>query len=273
MISPIAADGTVSVAWRAFPADGQPVHRAAGSATRTGRATQFGAPGAVAPADPSRLTADDGSVVKVGPDVRAFCKAVCAAPKRFSWKDGTQLIAVHAAAFPLGDGTDASWHVARLANGTFTHLVLATNTLSGPVWTYYPGVIAFHAASAGDYAGRGAGQFLVPLGLAPKTDPRVHIRTATSFDAAKHPTLLLTTYCESTCRLAASTRDARGGRTYSARSAGVTEPFTGSISTRFPTSAKTLRTRITATDSRGRKTRLTVTLRRAAEGQWKIAKR
>jgi hypothetical protein len=231
-VSPIAGDGTVTVAWSGGLVP-------PGQATRLGRATAFGAatPPVPRPApDPRVLEVDGSRSVRLAADVRALCP--CAA-YLFTW-GGVRRLALR----PNGHG----WYVARPgAGGAFTRPRLATrDAFSFPVWSARPGVLDF-TREPEDHGG--------VLSLVPTTRPKLRPKVYLSTSVSVKNTLTIVAWCRATCRLTA--RIAGHARTVDAES--LERPSSLKLPAPHGTTARIV---LTARDYRGRTTRLVRTLRR-----------
>ncbi len=294
-LSPVSADGTVTVDWPVRAAGGGPDRQL--SATRTGRAPVFGPVGAppppakgtvrglsrfdlaaVPPGRSSVTTYANGSQpVRVGAGILRLCRAGpwgCSEPQLTTWAQGPPALAFNVLGCPLcGAGDYETWWVARArADGTFADPVRVTRAPDTPVGTSRPGVLAFPRADPGT-----GDLLLLPFGGVPAPPPP---HPALLHGAGAHKgRLTVTARCRDACRLDVTVRVLHGRRPGPAHPARVDlrgfggpanrsgsvealEPAWLSVASALTGSSRRLVVVVTARDAEGRTAQTTRTLRR-----------
>lgn len=270
-ISPIAADGTVAVAWGPEYEDGTGAR-----VTRAGRAASFGAPAAapyVAPVGLTRanqtILADDGSPITIS--VRLARNCPCLRPHVFIWPTGARVLA-----FSVLNG---DWYVAAAgAGGVFYHSVRATtNEASLPVRRARPGEIGFARFDTNTDHGlfrQRSRLVVVPFGTRvarSRRAPRLAFGTFARLNRARH--LLIPVYCDRACGMHGSSgragrlpiTDARGTRIDASL-----EPFTVAyLRVRVPAGRTKVRVSAGAADDAGHRSNARATfVRGQRSGLW-----
>ncbi len=279
-VSPIAADGSVAVAWGPEYGEGP-----GGGAIRTGRAARFGAPveqhyGA---GDPlltqtnHTVRADDGTPITISVRLARLCP--CIRPQVFRWGGGTRVLAFQtygsAHAYELGN-----WYVATSdRTGAFTDPRLATrNASSLPVRRATPGEVGFARFDTNtDYNLFRPRSRLVVVPFGPKVArsrraPRIGFGTYANASSLR---LLVPVHCDRVCTVRGSSGTRRLGVTNSQgrRVTARLEPFTiGYLRLPLRRGLRSTTVRFTATDDAGHaSTAQTTFLRGRRAGLWCIA--
>jgi hypothetical protein len=237
-LSPVAADGSVTLGW-AEPTAYWPGHLIAVRPPR-------GAFGPPQPGPPdSNAVADPGTAtVRLSAQINRLCNTPdggCTGFKLFRWDDGRELLA-----FTV-DRDGNPWYTAtRQADGRFANPVrVYRDSALRPLWTPVPGRLAF-AIPGPDEALN-----VVTQGVEPKLRPRAYVQGAMSYNDS----LVLTASCRSSCRLSVRIGN---GRTVTRR----VDPLQQAYFDAPTPTTKHVRVAAIARDARGRTSRVVRTLTR-----------
>jgi hypothetical protein len=201
-ISPIAGDGTVTVAWGPDYGDG-----AGGRAIRVGRAATFGAPEVHAFTAELGLSAtnrstftQDGTPVTIATNLARLCP--CLRPSVFGWGGGAQVLAFQSYGSKFAEA--GTWYVAQPdGHGVFDDAVEATrNSYSVPVRRATVGEVGFARfdTETDDNLFRQHSRLVVlPFGShvpASRRAPRLDFGTHARATASR---VLIPVYCDRVC--------------------------------------------------------------------------